>query len=172
MSLCIFTASRKYHAIIRSLSLPTPKSVSFPTMTIPEGITYLCLCFGFLLQMMYTYLPPFLRTLLHPSHSFLTELRTFIPRTCCLVRTLVMGADWIWSLWKADVSEGRFDEHWELHCLREVRMEICGRMRRARWAIRRDASISAVLSDVCGRLRLECLLINIVRSARTPSVEA
>jgi len=35
---------------------------------------------------MYTYplpfLPPFLRTDLQPSHSFFTELLTFIPRTC------------------------------------------------------------------------------------------
>jgi hypothetical protein len=43
---------------------------------------HLCLCFGFLLQIIYTYRPFFLRTLLHPSHIFLTELRTFIPRTC------------------------------------------------------------------------------------------
>lgn len=34
--------------------------------------------------MIYTYFPPFLRTDLQPSHSFLTLLRTFIPRTCCL----------------------------------------------------------------------------------------
>jgi hypothetical protein len=32
---------------------------------------------------MYTYRPPFLLTLLHPSHNFLTELRTFMPRACC-----------------------------------------------------------------------------------------
>jgi len=30
--------------------------------------------------MIYTYFPPFRLTLLHPSHSFLTELRTFMPR--------------------------------------------------------------------------------------------
>jgi hypothetical protein len=40
------------------------------------------LCFGFLLQIIYTYFPFFLLTLLHPSHSFLTELRTFIPLVC------------------------------------------------------------------------------------------
>lgn len=44
--------------------------------------THLCLCFGFFEQMMYTYFPPFLLTLLHPLHSFLTELRTFMPLTC------------------------------------------------------------------------------------------
>lgn len=45
--------------------------------------THRCLCFGFLLQIIYTYFPFFLLTLLHPSHSFLTELRTFMPRVCC-----------------------------------------------------------------------------------------
>ena len=34
---------------------------------------------------MYTYFPFFRLTLLHPSHSFLTELRTFMPRTCVRV---------------------------------------------------------------------------------------
>lgn len=53
--------------------------------------THLCLCLGFFEQMMYTYLPPFLLTLLQPSHSFLTELRTFIPRTCCLLTSFVNG---------------------------------------------------------------------------------
>jgi hypothetical protein len=41
--------------------------------------------------MMYTYLPFFLLTLLHPSHSFLTELRTFMPLVCggvCSLRPL------------------------------------------------------------------------------------
>jgi len=33
--------------------------------------------------MIYTYRPFFLLTLLHPSHSFLTELLTFMPRECC-----------------------------------------------------------------------------------------
>jgi hypothetical protein len=46
--------------------------------------THLCLCFGFLLQIIYTYLPFFLLTLLHPSHSFFTELRTFMPLACAL----------------------------------------------------------------------------------------
>jgi hypothetical protein len=32
--------------------------------------------------MIYTYRPFFLLTLLHPSHSFFTELRTFMPRIC------------------------------------------------------------------------------------------
>lgn len=34
--------------------------------------------------MIYTYFPFFLRTLLHPSHSFFTLDRTFIPRVCCV----------------------------------------------------------------------------------------
>jgi hypothetical protein len=55
-------------------SLHSPLDKQFP---------YLCLCFGFLLQIIYTYLPFFRLTLLHPSHSFLTELRTFMPRVCC-----------------------------------------------------------------------------------------
>jgi hypothetical protein len=38
--------------------------------------------------MIYTYLPFFLRTLLHPSHIFLTELRTFMPRVCVCDCTL------------------------------------------------------------------------------------
>ena len=37
--------------------------------------------------MIYTYRPFFLLTLLHPSHSFLTELRTFMPRVCGAVCT-------------------------------------------------------------------------------------
>lgn len=31
---------------------------------------------------MYTYFPPFRLTLLHPSQSFFTDVRTFIPRVC------------------------------------------------------------------------------------------
>jgi hypothetical protein len=49
---------------------------------LPSTQPYLCLCFGFLLQIIYTYRPFFLLTLLHPSHIFLTELRTFMPRVC------------------------------------------------------------------------------------------
>lgn len=30
---------------------------------------------------------------LHPSHSFLTELRTFIPRACCLSSAIGLGID-------------------------------------------------------------------------------
>lgn len=57
--------------------------VSTHLYTILLTHSYLCLCFGFLLQMIYTYRPFFLLTLLHPSHSFLTELLTFMPRDCC-----------------------------------------------------------------------------------------
>jgi hypothetical protein len=42
--------------------------------------------------MIYTYLPFFLRTLLHPSHSFLTDDRTFMPRVCCCIRRPVNRA--------------------------------------------------------------------------------
>jgi len=55
---------------------------------------------------MYTYLPPFLLTLLQPSHSFLTELRTFIPRICCLLTSFMTGlAGLTLSFWKADVRD-------------------------------------------------------------------
>lgn len=57
--------------------------VPFPYLFKPNRIlTHLCLCFGFFEQIIYTYRPFFLLTLLHPSHSFLTELRTFMPRVC------------------------------------------------------------------------------------------
>lgn len=42
--------------------------------------------------MIYTYRPFFLLTLLHPSQSFLTELRTFMPRTCCASGPDTIGA--------------------------------------------------------------------------------
>lgn len=57
-----------------------PNSILDPSSTLK---THLCLCLGFFEQMIYTYLPFFLLTLLHPSHSFLTELRTFMPLVCC-----------------------------------------------------------------------------------------
>jgi hypothetical protein len=61
---------------------------------------------------MYTYLPPFLLTLLQPSHSFLTELRTFIPRTCCLLASFVKGlAGFTLSFWKADVRDCDCEPH-------------------------------------------------------------
>ena len=61
---------------------------------------------------MYTYWPPFLLTLLQPSHSFLTELRTFIPRTCCLVASFVEGlAGFTLSFWKADVRDWVCEPH-------------------------------------------------------------
>lgn len=58
-------------------------TLASPQQTTQDSPTYLCLCFGFLLQIIYTYFPPFRLTLLHPSHSFFTELRTFMPRICC-----------------------------------------------------------------------------------------
>lgn len=48
---------------------------------------------GFFEQIIYTYLPFFLRTLLHPSHSFLTELRTFMPRVCCCTNDCTADCD-------------------------------------------------------------------------------
>ena len=60
---------------------------------------------------MYTYFPPFLLTLLHPLHNFLTELRTFMPRICCSAIRLLAGVcvrDGLalrWRRWKADVRE-------------------------------------------------------------------
>jgi len=45
-----------------------------------------CLCFGFFEQTMYT--RPFLNTTLHPSHIFLTDERTFMPR----LRTGIVSA--------------------------------------------------------------------------------
>ena len=61
---------------------------------------------------MYTYLPPFLLTLLQPSHSFLTELRTFIPRICCVLTSFVKGlAGFTVSFWKADVSDCFCEPH-------------------------------------------------------------
>jgi hypothetical protein len=63
--------------------LPLISPLSQKSCILPRQIqTHLCLCFGFLLQIIYTYLPFFRLTLLHPSHSFLTELRTFMPRFC------------------------------------------------------------------------------------------
>ena len=77
-----------------------------------KPITYLCLCLGFFEQIMYTYLPPFLLTLLQPSHSFLTELRTFIPRTCSLLTSFLKGlAGFTLSFWKADVRDCDCEPH-------------------------------------------------------------
>ena len=83
-------ATRQYHCFdnrSRPIILVCRRRISTtPCKSLPaDESTYLCLCFGFLLQIMYTYFPPFRFTLLHPSHSFLTELRTFIPRICCRV---------------------------------------------------------------------------------------
>lgn len=68
----------------RTFILAYPSISTLPHIPSSPRSTYLCLCFGFLLQIIYTYRPFFLRTLLHPSHSFLTELRTFMPRACIL----------------------------------------------------------------------------------------
>lgn len=57
---------------------------------------------------MYTYFPPFLLTLLQPSHSFLTLLRTFMPLTCCLVTMRLLDAPSKLSLSRACVREGCF----------------------------------------------------------------
>ena len=81
---CLF--KNQHTRLSKLLAIPSlcnPQPPPSPcTRDIEKRKTHLCLCFGFLLQMIYTYLPPFLRTLLHPSHNFLTELRTFMPRTC------------------------------------------------------------------------------------------
>jgi hypothetical protein len=68
-----------YTLIPAYTQLASLRSLSKPSL---PRITHLCLCFGFLLQIIYTYRPFFLLTLLHPSHSFFTELRTFMPRVC------------------------------------------------------------------------------------------
>jgi hypothetical protein len=71
------------NSFIPSSTLPISNvSTPFSPKSLPRTQSYLCLCFGFLLQMIYTYRPFFLLTLLHPSHIFLTELRTFMPRVC------------------------------------------------------------------------------------------
>jgi hypothetical protein len=90
-----------------ALSLPESYLVSHSfTVAELEKATYLCLCFGFFEQMMYTYLPPFLLTLLQPSHSFLTELRTFIPRTWCVLMIFVAGFTGLMlSFCRADVRD-------------------------------------------------------------------
>jgi hypothetical protein len=72
----------------RTFILAYPSISTLPHIPSSPRSTYLCLCFGFLLQIIYTYRPFFLRTLLHPSHSFLTELRTFMPRDCILAAPL------------------------------------------------------------------------------------
>ncbi|KAK7188756.1 hypothetical protein PSPO01_05389 [Paraphaeosphaeria sporulosa] len=95
-----------------------PPSPSSQSQKESDG-TYLCLCFGFLLQMMYTYFPFFLRTLLHPSHSFFTDDRTFMPRVCCCIRSpanrddklAMAGDDWrhgrAAGVWSAREMVGR-----------------------------------------------------------------
>jgi hypothetical protein len=81
--LCLCLIYSPYPPLIPSLTLPISNvSTPFPPKYPPSTQSYLCLCFGFLLQIIYTYRPFFLLTLLHPSHIFLTELRTFMPRVC------------------------------------------------------------------------------------------
>jgi hypothetical protein len=101
-----------YHTLARFLSTPS------------NTATYLCLCFGFLLQIIYTYRPFFLRTLLHPSHSFftwakvsdrshfvprslLTELLTFMPRVCSASPLKRDVRSWMPALGCWRRSEGR-----------------------------------------------------------------
>lgn len=84
-------------------------------------ITHLCLCFGFFEQMIYTYFPPFRLTLLHPLHSFFTELRTFMPRTCSAVRLRDDAGDLdavlpIRRRWKAVVRVDRAEVVLMLRC--------------------------------------------------------
>jgi hypothetical protein len=80
---CTSSALPRTTVPLHSFILAYPQSAHCLPNTHNNAATHLCLCFGFLLQIIYTYLPPFLRTLLHPSHSFFTELRTFMPRVCC-----------------------------------------------------------------------------------------
>jgi hypothetical protein len=108
------------HPIPTSISVPIAISPLHPCLNqcqcstlhaIPKTHnSYLCLCFGFLLQMIYTYLPFFLLTLLHPSHSFLTELRTFMPRICgavCRRRLLKREARSATGCWRSWCRLGR-----------------------------------------------------------------
>lgn len=100
---------------------------------------------------MYTYFPPFLLTLLHPLHSFFTELRTFIPLICSPTRRCdnvdARGAPSLSrSRWNAAVSDDCVEV--VLSVLREgakavhsaigLRTAIDGRMART-WYDRRKA---------------------------------
>ncbi|KAF9735267.1 hypothetical protein PMIN01_06672 [Paraphaeosphaeria minitans] len=107
-------SSCRHQALAHQLYPGAPVSPSKKERKKESDTTYLCLCFGFLLQIMYTYLPFFLRTLLHPSHSFFTDDRTFMPRVCCCIRSpanrddrLAIGEDVLWrhgraaGVWRA-----------------------------------------------------------------------
>ena len=123
--------------------------------------TYLCLCLGFFEQMMYTYLPPFLLTLLQPSHSFLTELRTFIPRTCCLLASFVKGlAGFTLSFWKADVRDCDCEphvreEHDRANVGNDARVLIEGAAKERRSA--RAAGVESMVAVYCCRVSRECM---------------
>lgn len=102
---------------------------------------------------MYTYLPPFLLTLLQPSHSFLTELRTFMPRICCLLTSFSTGlAGFTLSFWKADVMDWVCEphvreEHDRASVGRDARALIEGAAKERR---RRSARAAVVESIVAG----------------------
>jgi hypothetical protein len=110
---------------------------------------------------MYTYLPPFLLTLLQPSHSFLTELRTFIPRTCCLLASFVKGlAGFTLSFWKADVRDCDCEphvrkEHDRANVGNDARVLIEGAAKERRSA--RAAGVESMAAVYCCRVSRKCM---------------
>jgi hypothetical protein len=66
-----------------------------------------------LLQIIYTYLPFFLLTLLQPSHNFFTDDLTFIPLVCVVGWTLKFAKS---AVKLCDWSAGRANE---------VRLQVC-----------------------------------------------
>ena len=141
---------------------PCLKRISVSPMVIRSHVAYLCLCLAFFEQIIYTYFPPFLLTLLHPSQSFFTELRTFIPRICCLVTTRLLCAGLpcnrrVWNAERRGVGLVLAVLHWRIGwlaartCCRGALMaSVCGRVveerreRRTRQWVGRRASIVAV----------------------------
>jgi hypothetical protein len=105
--------------------------------------------------MMYTYLPPFLLTLLQPSHSFFTELRTFIPRICCLLASLTKGlAGFTLSFWKADVSDCVCEphvreEHDRANVGKDARVLIEGAAKERRRRSARAAGVESMAAALC-----------------------
>jgi hypothetical protein len=103
--------------------------------------------------MMYTYRPFFLLTLLHPSHSFLTELLTFMPRDCCAVcnrrplKRAVRSSSGCARAWRRLGRSRALQAHvavWMWRCRRKVREDENSMRRRGN---RRDrGSILAGLS--------------------------
>jgi hypothetical protein len=139
-----------------------PVSHSF-TIAKREAGTYLCLCFGFFEQIMYTYLPPFLLTLLQPSHSFLTELRTFIPRTWCVLIIFVAGLTGLTlSFWRADVSDWVCvphvsDEHDRANVGKDARILIEGAAKEQRRRSARAAGVESMAVDCDCRASRDCV---------------